>query len=110
MRMDQDAAFTAADVLNSYDAQELERVLRDYGEERYARKVAAAIVRDRAAQPFTKSGRLVALLQRVIPGASQRSGGHPARRTFQALRIEVNAELRAGVRALRAAVGAFRVW
>jgi 16S rRNA (cytosine1402-N4)-methyltransferase len=109
MRMDQDAGFTAADVLNSYDAQELERVLRDYGEERYARKVAAAIVRDRAVEPFTRSGRLVALLQRVIPGASQRSGGHPARRTFQALRIEVNAELRAWERALPAAVGALRV-
>jgi 16S rRNA (cytosine1402-N4)-methyltransferase len=109
MRMDQGSGPTAADILNTYDAADLERVLRRYGEERFARKVAAAIVRERAAAPFTTSGRLVELLRRVIPAASQRSGGHPAKRTFQALRIEVNAELRAWESALPAAVESLRV-
>jgi 16S rRNA (cytosine1402-N4)-methyltransferase len=109
MRMDQGSGPTAADILNTYDAADLERVLRRYGEERFARKVAAAIVRERAAAPFTTSGRLVELLRRVIPAASKRSGGHPAKRTFQALRIEVNAELRAWESALPAAVESLRV-
>jgi 16S rRNA (cytosine1402-N4)-methyltransferase len=109
MRMDQGAGLTAADVLNTYDASDLERVLRRYGEERFARKVAAAIVRERATAPFSTSGRLVELLRRVIPAASQRSAGHPAKRTFQALRIEVNAELRAWESALPAAVDSLRV-
>ena len=109
MRMDQGSGPTAADIVNTYDAADLERVLRRYGEERFARKVAAAIVRERARAPFTTSGRLVELLRRVIPAASQRSGGHPAKRTFQALRIEVNAELRAWESALPAAVESLRV-
>lgn len=109
MRMDQGTGPTAADILNTYEAADLERVLRRYGEERFARKVAAAIVRERAGAPFTTSGRLVELLRRVIPAASQRSGGHPARRTFQALRIEVNAELRAWESALPDAVESLRV-
>ncbi len=109
MRMDQGSGATAADVLNTYDAHDLERILRLYGEERFARRVAAAIVRERADAPFTTSGRLVELLRRVIPAASQRSGGHPAKRTFQALRIEVNAELRAWESALPAAVDSLRV-
>jgi 16S rRNA (cytosine1402-N4)-methyltransferase len=109
MRMDQSSGATAAEVLNTYDPENLERILREYGEERFARKVAVAIVRERDKEPFTTSGRLVELLRRVIPSASQKSGGHPAKRTFQALRIEVNAELRIWERALPAAIDALRV-
>jgi 16S rRNA (cytosine1402-N4)-methyltransferase len=104
MRMDQQAGRTAAEILNTYTAAELERVLRDYGEERYARRIATAILEHRADEPFTTSGPLVDLLTRVIPQASQRSGGHPAKRTFQALRIEVNGELSIWRRALPAAM------
>ena len=104
MRMDQSQGLTAADVLNTYDAADLERILREYGEERFARKIAAAVVRERAFEPFTTSGRLVELLKKVVPAASQKSGGHPGKRTFQALRIEVNAELSAWATALPAAV------
>ncbi|MFV0463185.1 MAG: 16S rRNA (cytosine(1402)-N(4))-methyltransferase RsmH [Nostocoides sp.] len=93
MRMDQSRTGTAADVLNTYPVADLERILRDYGEERYARAVATAIDRERRRAPFTSSARLVDLLRTVIPAASQRQSGHPAKRTFQALRIEVNSEL-----------------
>ncbi|WP_130012247.1 16S rRNA (cytosine(1402)-N(4))-methyltransferase RsmH [Serinicoccus sediminis] len=102
MRMDQSVPGTAADVLNTYDVRDLTRILREYGEERFARPIARAVVRRREEQPFTTSGPLVELLHDVVPAASQRSGGHPAKRTFQALRIEVNAELstwRAGLAA-----------
>ena len=109
MRMDQTTGITAADVLNTYDAADLERVLREYGEERFARRVASAIVRERQQEPFTTSARLVELLKRAIPAASQKSGGHPGKRTFQALRIEVNAELEAWESALPAAVDALAV-
>ncbi len=109
MRMDQSAGITAAEVLNTYDAADLERILREYGEERFARRVAAAIVRERQQEPFTTSARLVELLKRAIPAASQKSGGHPGKRTFQALRIEVNAELEAWESALPAAVDALAV-
>lgn len=104
MRMDQSQGQTAADVLNTYDASELARILRDYGEERFARKIAGAVVRERETAPFTTSGRLVELLRRVIPMASQRQSGHPAKRTFQALRIEVNDELRVWSRAIEVAI------
>src|SRR6478752_8953922 len=109
MRMDQTRGITAAEVLNTYDAPELERVLRDYGEERFARRIASAIVRERAREPFTTSARLVELLKAAVPAASQKSGGHPGKRTFQALRIEVNAELAAWESALPAAVDALAV-
>lgn len=100
MRMDQEQGATAADVLNEYDQSALEHILRDFGEERFARKIARAIVRRRDAAPFERSAALVDLLAKTIPAASQRSGGHPAKRTFQALRIEVNRELAVWHRAL----------
>jgi 16S rRNA (cytosine1402-N4)-methyltransferase len=109
MRMDQTTGITAADVLNTYDAGDLERVLREYGEERFARTIAAAVVREREAEPFDRSARLVELLKRVVPAASQRSGGHPGKRTFQALRIEVNAELSVWARALPRAIDVLAV-
>lgn len=93
MRMDQTSGMSAADLLNTASAEELTRILREYGEERFAGRIARRIVSEREAEPFTRSGRLVTLLERAIPAASQRTGGHPAKRTFQALRIAVNAEL-----------------
>lgn len=109
MRMDPTTGITAAEVLNSYPAADLARILRTYGEERFARRIADAVVRERSKAPFSTSGRLVDLLRRAIPMASQRSGGHPAKRTFQALRMEVNGELAALERALPAAVEALAV-
>jgi len=109
MRMDQGSGPTAAHVLNTYGQGELERILREYGEERFAKRVASAVVRERARAPFTNSARLVELLRSAIPSASQKSGGHPAKRTFQALRIEVNGELEALRTALPAAVDALAV-
>lgn len=106
MRMDDTSGMSAADVLNTYEAAELARVLRDYGEERFAKRIANAIVREREREPFSSSTRLVELLRDVVPAASQRSGGHPAKRTFQALRVEVNGELDALRRALPTAIDA----
>ncbi|HEU5035993.1 MAG TPA: 16S rRNA (cytosine(1402)-N(4))-methyltransferase RsmH [Nocardioides sp.] len=108
MRMGSEG-MTAADVLNTYDAAELTRVLREYGEEKFARKIAAAVVRERAKEPFTTSGRLVELLYAEIPAPARRTGGHPAKRTFQALRMEVNDELAVLRRALPAAIDAIGV-
>ncbi len=109
MRMDPGAGPTAADVLNTYDAGALTRVLRDYGEERFARRIAAAVVRRREEQPFRTSAALVELLYREIPAPARRTGGHPAKRTFQALRMEVNDELGTLRRVLPAAIGALGV-
>ncbi|WP_415363996.1 16S rRNA (cytosine(1402)-N(4))-methyltransferase RsmH [Saccharothrix sp. BKS2] len=109
MRMSAGAGPTAADVLNTYSADDLTRVLRDYGEERFARKIAAAVVRERAKEPFTTSGRLVELLYAAVPAATRRTGGHPAKRTFQALRIEVNEELESLRLALPAALSVLAV-
>ncbi len=109
MRMDPTSGPTAADVLNTYPAGELARVLREYGEERFAPRIAKAVVRARAVAPFTTSARLVDLVRENVPAATRRTGGNPAKRTFQALRIEVNGELTAWERALPAAVEALAV-
>jgi 16S rRNA (cytosine1402-N4)-methyltransferase len=109
MRMTPDDPLTAADVLNTYSARDLAGVLRRYGEERYADRIAARIVAERAVEPFTTSGRLVELLAAAIPTAARKSGGHPAKRTFQALRIEVNGELGALESALPSAVAALAI-
>lgn len=93
MRMDTTVGNTAADILNTYSAGELARVLKTYGEEKFASRIAQAIVRERAREPFERSDRLVQLIYQAVPAASRRTGGHPAKRTFQALRIEVNGEL-----------------
>jgi 16S rRNA (cytosine1402-N4)-methyltransferase len=93
MRMDPDAPLTAADVINTYDERALARVLREFGEERFAGRIAAHIVRRRARRPFATTGELVELLYEAIPAPARRTGGHPAKRTFQALRIAVNSEL-----------------
>jgi 16S rRNA (cytosine1402-N4)-methyltransferase len=100
MRMDPTTGPTAADVVNTYSAADLTRILRTYGEERFATRIAAAIVRERAKAPVTSSARLAEMVREAIPAAARRTGGHPAKRTFQALRIEVNGELAALERAL----------
>lgn len=109
MRMDQSQGITAADVLNTYSARDLAEVLSRYGEERFARRIADRVVRERSSSPFERSGRLVELVRAAIPAATRRTGGNPAKRTFQALRIEVNGELAALQRALPAAVEALCV-
>ncbi len=109
MRMDDSTGPTAADVLNEYSAAELARILRLYGEERFARRIADRVVRDRAVEPFSSSARLVDLIREAIPAPARRTGGHPAKRTFQALRIEVNDELSGLRRALPAAIEAIGV-
>ncbi|MEN3303101.1 16S rRNA (cytosine(1402)-N(4))-methyltransferase RsmH [Pseudonocardia sp.] len=109
MRMDASTGPTAADVVNGYPAGQLARVLRDYGEERFAGRIAAAIVRERERTPFTSTARLAELVRGSIPAAARRTGGHPAKRTFQALRIEVNRELDALRDALPAAIDALRL-
>ena len=93
MRMDPDAPLTAAEIVNTYDEKALARVLREFGEERFAGRIAKQIVRRRTRHPFRTTGELVELLYEAIPAPARRTGGHPAKRTFQALRIAVNAEL-----------------
>lgn len=109
MRMDPTEGLTAADVLAQYPADRLARVLRDYGDERFAGRIAHEIVATRDADPLLTSSQLVELLARTIPARSQRTGGHPAKRTFQALRIEVNDELGGLRRVLPAALDALAV-
>jgi 16S rRNA (cytosine1402-N4)-methyltransferase len=104
MRMDATSPLTAADIVNTYSAADLTRILFRYGEERFARRIADRIVAERARQPFDTSARLSELVRSAIPAAARRSGGHPAKRTFQALRIEVNGELEALERALPRAI------
>jgi len=104
MRMDPTRGVTAAEVVNGYDGKALARVLKVYGEERFASRIADAIVRERAREPFARTARLAELVRTSIPAATRRTGGHPAKRTFQALRIEVNDELGVLERAIPAAV------
>ncbi|MEO3923455.1 16S rRNA (cytosine(1402)-N(4))-methyltransferase RsmH [Micromonosporaceae bacterium B7E4] len=109
MRMDQSAGTTAEEIVNSYSHGELARVLRVYGEERFAGRIASAIVRERERNRLTSSARLAELVKESIPAPARRTGGHPAKRTFQALRIEVNRELAALETALPAALDALSV-
>lgn len=110
MRMDQTSnGPTAADVLNTYRVDDLKRILRTYGEERFASRIAREVVRVRGERPFTTSAQLVDVLADVIPAPARRTGGNPAKRTFQALRIEVNDELAVLKRALDGAIAAVAV-
>ncbi|WP_280382184.1 16S rRNA (cytosine(1402)-N(4))-methyltransferase RsmH [Nocardia wallacei] len=109
MRMDPTAELTAADVLNTYGHGELARVLKTYGEERFAGRIASEVVKRRQQRPFRTSAQLVELLYDAIPAATRRTGGHPAKRTFQALRVEVNRELESLEAALPAALDALEV-
>jgi 16S rRNA (cytosine1402-N4)-methyltransferase len=109
MRMNQAGELTAADVVNTYPADRLARVLREYGEERFARRIADAVVRERTRAPLTSTSRLAELVRDSIPAPARRTGGNPAKRTFQALRIEVNGELEVLHQALPAALDAVTV-
>jgi 16S rRNA (cytosine1402-N4)-methyltransferase len=104
MRMDPTRGRTAAEVLNTYDEAALIRVLREYGEERFAQRIVRKIVQARQVAPIARSGELVELVRAGIPAAARQTGGNPAKRTFQALRIEVNDELAVLERAVPAAV------
>lgn len=109
MRMDPTAGITAADVIADYSEKDLTRILRSYGEEHFAARIASAIVKRREQRPITSSGDLVEIVRAAIPAAARRTGGHPGKRTFQALRIEVNDELGALTRAIPAALGVLDV-
>jgi 16S rRNA (cytosine1402-N4)-methyltransferase len=101
MRMDPTQPTSAADVVNGYAVDDLTRVIRRYGDERFAPRIARAIV---AARPIASTGQLAEIVRTAIPAATRRRGGHPARRTFQAIRVEVNAELEILPVALDAAI------
>nr|WP_205267749.1 16S rRNA (cytosine(1402)-N(4))-methyltransferase RsmH [Mycolicibacterium sphagni] len=108
MRMDTDAPLTAAEILNTYDRGALTDILRRFGEEKFAHRIAGLIVEQRQKAPLSTTGELVEIIYRGIPAPARRTGGHPAKRTFQALRIAVNAELDSLSEALPAALDALR--
>ena len=93
MRMDQSSSFSAQDVVNQYDEMQLYRVIRDYGEEKFAKNIAKHIVAARQEKEIETTGELIEIIKASIPAKVRATGGHPAKRTFQAIRIEVNREL-----------------
>ena len=105
MRMDPGKqTLTAEEIVNTYNAADLTRIIRSYSDEKWASRIADFIVKARADAPITESGQLVDVIKAAIPASARRAGGHPAKRTFQALRIEVNSELTVLRRGLDAAV------
>lgn len=105
MRMDPgNNTLTAAEIVNTYNEADLARVLRDYSDEKWAARIAKFIVVQREEAPITTTFQLVDLIKRAIPAKARRDGGHPAKRTFQALRVEVNSEMEVLERALEAAI------
>src|SRR5919198_5621269 len=108
MRMDPSAAFSARELVNEGEERELADIFKRYGEERYAKQIARAIVRRRKKEPFERTGELVEVIKAAIPAPARFGEGHPAKRVFQALRIEVNDELGAVERALPAALEMLR--
>ena len=109
MRMDPELELTAGDIVNAYPVPDLIRVLRDFGEERFALRIARSIERHRRLAPLTTTTELAELVRAAVPAATRQTGGHPAKRTFQALRIEVNGELASVEAAIPAAIAALRV-
>ena len=93
MRMDQRQPQTARDIVNGYSEMELYRVIRDYGEEKFAKRIAAGIVRERQKKQLETTGELIQVIKAAVPAKAREGGGHPAKRTFQAIRIELNREL-----------------
>lgn len=93
MRMDQSRPLTARDIVNTYPEEDLFRIIRDYGEEKWASRIAHFVVQERKRHPIETTTQLVSVIKDAIPASARRSGPHPAKRTFQALRIEVNDEL-----------------
>ncbi|WIV18253.1 16S rRNA (cytosine(1402)-N(4))-methyltransferase RsmH [Paenibacillus polygoni] len=104
MRMDQSALLTAKDIINEWSEEEIARILYVYGEEKFSRRIARVIVEKRKSAPIETTGELVDIIKEGIPAAARRTGGHPAKRSFQALRIAVNDELGAFEEALHQAV------
>lgn len=100
MRMNPDRPFSAYDVVNGYDEDELDRVIFTYGEERWARRITQFIVKEREAKPIETTGELVDIIKKAVPKGARKDGPHPAKRTFQAIRIEVNGELEVLQRAI----------
>ncbi|MGB9809744.1 MAG: 16S rRNA (cytosine(1402)-N(4))-methyltransferase RsmH, partial [Caldanaerobacter sp.] len=94
MRMDKNSPFSAYDVVNKYSEKELERVIREYGEEKWASRIARFIVEERKKGDIKTTSQLVEIIKKAIPASARREGPHPAKRTFQAIRIEVNEELK----------------
>jgi 16S rRNA (cytosine1402-N4)-methyltransferase len=109
MRMDDTESLTAADILNTYSAEDLARIFKEFGEERYAKQIAAAIVEERKKEVFASSTRLAKLIVGIVPFVPGKSKGHPAKRVFQALRIEVNRELDVLIATMPAAIDALAV-
>ena len=93
MRMDKDAPLTAEEVVNEYDSEKLLQIIRDYGEERWAKRIVEFIINARQEKRITTTGELVRIIKQAIPAKARQDGPHPAKRTFQAIRIEVNREL-----------------
>ncbi|MDF2546900.1 MAG: rsmH [Anaerosolibacter sp.] len=93
MRMDVTKDFSASDIVNEYDEEELTRIIYEYGEEKWAKRIANFIIKERNNKPIETTGELVEVIKKAIPAAARRDGPHPAKRTFQAIRIEVNNEL-----------------
>ena len=108
MRMDQSAPLTARDVVNGWDQEELKRILWQYGEERYSGPIAAAIVRERERAPIETTGQLAQLIRDAMPAKAKREKQHPAKRSFQAIRIAVNDELGELERLLDSALDALK--
>ena len=109
MRMDRSTGITASEILNSYAPGELVRILRTYGEEKFATRIVENIVKERAKAPLNSTAQLATLVKESIPAATRRTGGNPAKRTFQALRIETNDELGAVNRAIPQALELLKV-
>jgi 16S rRNA (cytosine1402-N4)-methyltransferase len=107
--MDSTVGATAAEVVNSYSEAELARIFKEYGEERYAKPIAREIVSARKSQPFSKSTELSALIAKIVPFIPGKSSGHPAKRVFQALRIEVNQELSVLEKTVPAAINSLAI-
>lgn len=104
MRMDSDAGLSAYEVVNTYEEEALDRIFHDYGEERWGRRIAQFIVMEREKKPIERTGELVDVICKAVPKAARKAGGHPAKRIFQAIRIEVNDELGILADAFKAAV------
>ena len=109
MRMDQSRGITASEIVNTYQPGELVRILREYGEEKFATRIVENIVKERAIAPLNSTAQLSEIVKRSIPAATRRTGGNPSKRTFQALRIAVNDELGAIERAIPQALNCIMV-